>query len=258
MGALGLIFGALLAYASIRFWVKVDKRTAAIRAILPGANCASCGYPGCDGYAEAITSDGADPTRCAPGGAETARKIAEIMGVEAAETVPMRAFVKCKGTPDKAPRAVRYAGSMDCRSASVIPGGTPKGCPNGCIGLGSCVAACRFGAIDIVGGIARVDISKCTGCGSCASACPKGVISIIPMDSEEQVYCNSNMRGVDIWRVCAVGCIGCGLCARLCPERAIKVEDELARIDAAACRKCGICMAKCPTKNIASAKAEKL
>ena len=54
MGALGLIFGSLLAFASIKFFVPVDERISRIRAILPGANCGGCGYPGCDGYAAAV------------------------------------------------------------------------------------------------------------------------------------------------------------------------------------------------------------
>ena len=46
MGGLGLIFGALLAFASKKFHVETDPRQANIRAILPGANCGGCGYPG--------------------------------------------------------------------------------------------------------------------------------------------------------------------------------------------------------------------
>ena len=54
MGGLGIIFGALLAYASRKFFVEVDPRQSQIREILPGANCGGCGFPGCDGFAEAV------------------------------------------------------------------------------------------------------------------------------------------------------------------------------------------------------------
>ena len=99
MGALGLVFGVLLAMASVAFFVKPDIRVQLIREALPGANCGGCGYPGCDGYAEGVVADGAKTNLCSVGGSEVAARIAEIMGVQAEETVPMRAFLKCKGTP---------------------------------------------------------------------------------------------------------------------------------------------------------------
>ena len=45
LGALGLIFGMVLAYASKKFAVEVDERVEAILEILPGANCGGCGFP---------------------------------------------------------------------------------------------------------------------------------------------------------------------------------------------------------------------
>ena len=56
LGALGALFGALLAFASKIFHVEVDPKQAAIRSCLAGANCGGCGYPGCDGYAAAVAS----------------------------------------------------------------------------------------------------------------------------------------------------------------------------------------------------------
>ena len=54
LGILGLIFGAVLAYASKKFAVEVDPRVEAILEVLPGANCGGCGFPGCGGLASAI------------------------------------------------------------------------------------------------------------------------------------------------------------------------------------------------------------
>ena len=54
LGALGLIFGAILAYASKKFAVDVDERVESIIEVLPGANCGGCGFPGCGGLANAI------------------------------------------------------------------------------------------------------------------------------------------------------------------------------------------------------------
>ena len=80
LGVLGGIFGALLAYASQIFHVEVDPKQAAVREALAGANCGGCGYPGCDGYAAAVARGEAPCNRCVAGGAETAAKVAEIMG----------------------------------------------------------------------------------------------------------------------------------------------------------------------------------
>jgi Na+-translocating ferredoxin:NAD+ oxidoreductase RNF subunit RnfB len=251
MGALGLIFGALLAYASIKFFVETDERVTRIRAILPGANCAGCGYAGCDGYAEGIVNDGARTNLCAAGGAELAKGIADILGIEGdAASVPMRTSLKCGGTPEASPRKVTYNGIADCKSAAILPGGSPNPCPFACIGFGSCVKVCVFGALSMADGLPHIDPDKCTGCGTCAAMCPKSVLEVAPRTSCVRVACNSKWRGADVKKVCSAGCIGCGMCARACPAQAITVEENLAHIDAFKCTNCGTCMEKCPAKCI--------
>ena len=209
MGVLGLVFGVLLALASVAFFVKPDLRVQLIREALPGANCGGCGYPGCDGYAEGVVADGAKTNLCSVGGAKVAARVAEIMGVQAEETVPMRAFLKCKGTPARSPRTVLYSGIQDCRSAAILPGGSPNACPFGCMGFGTCVEVCAFGALSIVDGLATVDASKCTGCGACVAVCPKSVLTLIPKRENVAVACNSHWKGPTVKKVCSIGCIGC-------------------------------------------------
>ncbi|PIE53741.1 MAG: ferredoxin [Dethiosulfovibrio peptidovorans] len=250
MGGLGLVFGVLLAISSVVFFVRQDERVQMIRDILPGANCAGCGYPGCDGYARGIVDDGAKTNLCPVGGAELAARIAEIMGVQAESSVPMRAFVRCKGTVKEAPKEVLYNGIRDCRSAAILPGGSPNACPFGCIGFGSCVQACSFGAIEIVDGLASIDETKCVGCGACVASCPKSVLIMVPVGSIVQVACNSPWKGATVKKVCHAGCIGCGLCAKICPVGAISMEGSLAVIDGEKCIGCGACAAKCPAKCI--------
>ena len=83
MGGLGLIFGALLAFASEKFSVKVDPRQAEVRAILPGANCGACGFPGCDAFAEAVIEGTTEVSGCTAATSEVIEEIAAIIGVEA-------------------------------------------------------------------------------------------------------------------------------------------------------------------------------
>jgi electron transport complex protein RnfB len=62
----GLLIGVLLLIASIKLAVKVDEREAAVRAVLPSANCGACGFPGCDGYAAAVAKGEAALNKLAP------------------------------------------------------------------------------------------------------------------------------------------------------------------------------------------------
>ena len=54
VGAIGLIFGLLLSFASVIFKVEVDEREEKILSVLPGANCGACGFAGCSAYAAAV------------------------------------------------------------------------------------------------------------------------------------------------------------------------------------------------------------
>jgi electron transfer flavoprotein alpha subunit/NAD-dependent dihydropyrimidine dehydrogenase PreA subunit len=46
-----------------------------------------------------------------------------------------------------------------------------------CTGCGTCVFACPFGAIEVVGGKAKV-FESCTDCGACVDQCPEGALFI--------------------------------------------------------------------------------
>ena len=74
LAGVGAISAVVLAIASRVFKVDEDPRIEAINEILPGANCGGCGFPGCSGFAKAIVEGMADPTGCAPGGNELAKR----------------------------------------------------------------------------------------------------------------------------------------------------------------------------------------
>lgn len=253
--AFGGFFGILLAIASHIFAVKTDERVPKIRECLPGANCGGCGYTGCDAYATAVAKGEAPVNRCSAGGAEVSAKVAAVMGVEVGKTVRRRAQVMCSGTNDYATKKYLYEGAQDCLSASKLSGGD-KTCPYGCLGLGTCVSACKFGAISIVNGVAAVDYDLCTGCGQCAAACPKSVIRIIPYDSAHWVGCRSLDKGAQVRRYCEVGCISCHLCEKVCESDAIHVVDDVAVIDYDKCTDCSKCVDKCPRHIIWSCKTQ--
>ncbi|MBE6599456.1 MAG: 4Fe-4S dicluster domain-containing protein, partial [Ruminococcaceae bacterium] len=182
---------------------------------------------------------------CTVGGAEAAKKVARVMGVEAAETVKMRAQVMCSGTHEYSKKKYVYNGVSDCVAASKLGGGD-RICPNGCVGLGTCVAACPFGAISVINGVAVVDYRECQGCGVCVKACPKNIIRLIPFDSRHWVGCRSVDDGKTTRKYCDVGCISCKLCEKNCPEGAITVDTNRAVIDYAKCTGCDHCVDKCP------------
>lgn len=259
VGGTGVIIGLLLGLAAKAFEVEVDEKEAMVRELLPGNNCGACGYPGCDGLAKAISMGEAPVNGCPVGGAPCAEAIANVMGVEAdvnASTEKNVAFVKCSGTCDKAVVKFNYTGITDCRAAAQTPGEGDKGCQTGCLGLGTCERECPFDAIHVIDGVAFVEEEKCVACGKCVAVCPKNLIEIIPLKAECKVACNSNEKGKDVKAVCAAGCIGCSMCVRACEFDAVKVENNLAKIDYEKCTNCGACATKCPVKVITMKKGK--
>lgn len=250
VGGVGLFIGLFLGIAGIKFKVEVDEKEEAVLAALPGNNCGGCGFAGCSGLAAAIAKGEAEVGTCPVGGEPVAKKIAEIMGVEAGESVRMTAFVKCQGDCDKTKVDYDYSGVTDCNMLSFVPNGGPKSCNQGCLGYGSCVKACPFDAIRVVNGVAVVDKEACKACGKCVAACPKHLIELIPYAAKYAVACSNTEKGPVTMKACDVGCIGCTLCAKNCPNEAVTIENFNAHIDQDKCVGCGICASKCPKKAI--------
>ena len=256
LAGLGLVFGFVLAAASKLFYVETDPRLDALNACLPGANCGGCGYAGCGAYAEAVLAGEAPIGECASGGNECAQGMASVMGVEMGEMKRKVAFVRCSGYQgvdgSGAKRKGDYEGFKNCLVASTVGGSGPMSCKFGCLGFGSCVAACKYDAIKVVHGVARVDREKCVGCMACAKQCPKKLITAVEYDKQVLVPCNSLAKGAVTIRGCSRGCIGCNMCAKICPEDAIAVVNNLAVIDYSKCTNCGLCAEVCPKKLIES------
>lgn len=251
LAGLGVFFGAGLALAARRFAVKEDPKVEMVREVLAGAQCGACGFAGCQAYAEAVVKDpSVSPSLCTPGKEAAAEAVARITGKEMTVVEPKVAQVLCQGGRDKATRKFVYEGIKDCRAA-VLAGGGDKTCIYGCLGYGTCASVCPFDAITMSKeGLPIIDPKKCTACYACVNACPKKIIEVNPICKAVQVRCCSLDKGATVKKYCQVGCIGCGMCEKVCPFDAVKVENNLARIDPDKCMVCGLCVQKCPTNAI--------
>lgn len=251
LACLGVVFGIALAIVASRFVVKVDPKVEQVRETLPGANCGACGFAGCMGYAEAVVGNpDVASNLCAPGKAPVAEKIAQITGKAAAKVDPKIARVFCQGGRSKSQRKFIYSGVMDC-TAAVLAAGGDKSCDFGCLGYATCMRACPFDAITMsADSLPIISKEKCTACGKCVAACPKQVIELGLMSKAVVISCHSRDKGIDVKKKCQVGCIACGICIRTCPVDAIKIDNNLARIDHSKCITCGLCVKKCPTNAI--------
>ena len=170
MTGLGLIFGVILAFANKKLAVEMNPLIHIVEDVLPKGQCGACGYAGCQAYAEAVVlNPDVPPNLCIPGKEVVAKAVAEITGKQAAASEPRMAHVQCNGTVGKAVFDFHYEGVKDCLAASLLQGG-PKQCRYGCLGQGTCVAKCPFGALTLSAeNLPVVNLARCTGCAVCAA-----------------------------------------------------------------------------------------
>lgn len=249
IGVIGAVFGVGLAFAAKKFSVHVDPRLEKIAGLLPGANCGACGGAGCFGFAEMVLSGKAAPDACRGASDEVKAQIAAISGQSVNKKTRLVATLHCNGGRRVADKFF-YDGQKDCAAANSILGG-PKTCQYGCIGLGSCVDACPFGAMSMSAGeLPVIDADKCKACNKCVLVCPKKLFSLNAVNQPVFIGCASRDPGKDTKAACPVGCIACRLCEKACTFDAVHVIDNLAVIDYAKCTSCGACVKACPMKVI--------
>ena len=126
-------------------------------------------------------------------------------------------------------------------------------CKDGCVGVGSCIDVCEFGAMKLEDGKVIIDRDKCTGCGACANkrVCPQYVIHMVPRDATNFIPCSSTEEDDELTRkICGYGCISCGECERACPEGAVSIVENHAVINYDKCVGCVACTVKCRKKII--------
>lgn len=121
--------------------------------LLPRIQCAQCGYPGCRAYAEAIAAGETTVNRCPPGGEETIRQLAVVMGVPAE---PLQEDLGHASLD----RVARIDESL-------------------CIGCNLCARVCPVDAIVGISQMMHTVIAKhCTGCELCLPPCPVDCIDL--------------------------------------------------------------------------------
>lgn len=130
-----------------------------LHAALPQTQCTRCGYPDCQGYAEAMANGSADINRCPPGGAEGIVRLAALTGRPVLPLDPER-------------------GHEEPRALAVIDEAW-------CIGCTLCIKACPVDCIVGASKLMHTVIEPlCTGCELCVPVCPVDCIAMIPVTGE--------------------------------------------------------------------------
>lgn len=139
---------------------------------LPGVQCAQCGYPGCSAYAKAVASGEAPCNKCIPGGPDTVKLLADILGTP----VPMD-----EGDDMIfAPRRIAFIQQSLC-----------TGCHR-------CARHCPVDAIE--GKVKQphhILSEECIACGDCIKQCPEECIEMISMDLTVKNF-NWNIHSVTV------------------------------------------------------------
>lgn len=255
LASLGVVAAVVLYAVSKKFYVYENPLIAEVEELLPGANCAGCGLPGCKAFAEMlVNTEDISNLFCPVGGNEVMKLVSEKLGKVVAEKEPTVAVLRCQGSCDVRPKTSEFQGPKSCAISAMIYGGETD-CQYGCLGYGDCVEVCKFDAmyVDKVSGMPVIITEKCTSCGACVSACPKGIIEMRPKNKRDlkiYVACLNEDKGGIAKKACALACIGCAKCEEICPKGAVTMHNNLAYIDPVLCTLCRKCVDVCPTHSI--------
>ena len=148
---LALLAGLALSYASQSLPADSGELVEQVNELLPQTQCAQCGYPGCRPYAQAIVDDGVTINLCPPGGDDTIRRLATLLGTDVLPLAEKQVLERAVAVIDES----LCIGCMHCRNA----------CPVDAI----------VGAHQLMHTVIR---KECTGCELCVAPCPVDCISM--------------------------------------------------------------------------------
>lgn len=148
---LALLAGLALSYASQSLPADSGQLVEQVNELLPQTQCAQCGYPGCRPYAQAIVDDAIAINLCPPGGDDTIRRLATLLGTDVLPLAEKQALERAVAVIDES----LCIGCMHCRTA----------CPVDAI----------VGAHQLMHTVIE---SECTGCELCVAPCPVDCISM--------------------------------------------------------------------------------
>jgi electron transport complex protein RnfB len=158
LAGLALALTAVLVLAARLLPQRPDDVVDKIEQLLPRIQCGQCGYAGCRPYAAAIAEGKVDINRCPPGGEQTIRQLAELLGHEATTLDTSR------------------GGASLTRVARIDE--------SACIGCNLCARACP---VDAIVGVPQtmhtVITAHCTGCEVCLAPCPVDCIAMLPRNA---------------------------------------------------------------------------
>lgn len=213
----GFLLGLILSFVAKLFRVEIDPRIEEITNHLPGANCGSCGYPGCAGYGEALVQKDVPIDLCSPGGKTVIDYLETVLEKKGNIEEAMVAKIFCMGDDQVSKKEYNFNGDDDCFTVHTYFSGD-KLCKYGCIGRGDCIKVCPVNAIkrDPLNRV-WINSNLCIGCKKCLEICPSHVIRMVPLKGDYFVACSSHDEGKVVRSLCQRGCIGCRICEKLSP-----------------------------------------
>ena len=149
---IALLAGLALSIAWRRLPAASGNLVEQVNELLPQTQCAQCGFAGCRPYAKALVEGTAPVNLCPPGGDDTVRRLARLLG---------RDILPLADVPEPAVAVIdesRCIGCVHCRNA----------CP-----VDAIVGASQF--------MHTIIASECTGCELCIAPCPVDCISMRPL-----------------------------------------------------------------------------
>ncbi|MDY3619233.1 MAG: RnfABCDGE type electron transport complex subunit B [Agathobaculum sp.] len=93
-----------------------------------------------------------------------------------------------------------------------------KVCSVGCIACKMCEKTCKFDAIHVENGVAKIDYDKCKNCKMCAKVCPKSCIEPVPTAEEKAKFAAAQKAQAEKAKEAAA--------AKAAAEAAAKTEEQ--------------------------------